>query len=275
MKFSILGYNGFIGKNLIKYLQKNKLDYDTINLDDEFSDESLGHVIYAIGITSDFRTRPFDTVNSHVCRLMDFLKNVNFESFLYLSSTRIYSKSDYSYEEKPVVVNPLDFSDHYNLSKLMGESICLSSSKKNIRIARLSNVIGENFDSDDFLFSLIKDAVKNNQIILNSSSKSEKDYVHIDDVTKILINIATSGKNKIYNVASGKNIRTEEIVEKIIKSTGCKIKDDFNSKSFSFPLISIEKIVTEFGFVPVSALDKIEEIINEYKKNSENRKSVN
>ena len=92
MKFTILGANGFIGSNLVKFLKTKNCEIFTPNIS-EITSENLGHVIYCIGITSDFRERPFDTVNSHVSLLNDFLKNHNFESFLYLSSTRVYMNS--------------------------------------------------------------------------------------------------------------------------------------------------------------------------------------
>jgi len=266
MRFTILGANGFIGSNLTNYLKTKNCEIFTPNIS-EIQSENLGHVIYCIGITSDFRERPYDTVNSHVSLLNDFLKNRDFESFLYLSSTRVYMNSSSTNEANSLIVNPNKFTEIYNISKIMGESICLSSKKPNIRIARLSNVIGKNFESDDFIFSLIHDAIKNKEILLHSQLKSEKDYILVNDVVEILYKISMSGKSKIYNIASGKNLSVEKIMELLKKLTSCKVQIDNNANLNKFKEINIEKIKNEFEFKSKSIEDVIHDLVMEYRDN--------
>jgi nucleoside-diphosphate-sugar epimerase len=157
--------------------------------------KDLGHIIYCIGVTADFRTRPFDTVDAHVCKLLDILKNHDFESLTYLSSTRIYqSSSEPCCEENTIQVNPLDFNDLYNISKIMGEAVCFASGTK-VRVVRLSNVYGGDYNSDNFLSSITRDAILKRKIILNTSLESEKDYISIHDVTDLLLKIAQNGRS--------------------------------------------------------------------------------
>ena len=263
LKFTIFGSKGFIGSKLVEYLTSQGIECDTPDIHDEtIYRRSLGHVIYAIGITSDFRERPFDTVKSHVCLLNDFFKKSNFDSFLYLSSTRIYSNSTSTNEENSLHVNPANFSDLYNISKIMGESICLSFKNSNIRIARLSNVVGKNIESNDFLFSIIKDAVFKKNIKLCTDPNSEKDYIYVDDVVKILPRISQNGDYRIYNVGSGKNTAVKDIVYELKKITGCSVNFDTNSKLHSFPEISINRVIDEFDFNPSELLSKIKEIVS-------------
>ena len=267
MKFTILGSKGFIGSNLVKYLEEEQFDVQALDIDDKklFS-EKLGHVIYAIGVTSDFRTNSFNTIEAHVCILNKLLKNINFDSFLYLSSARIYYGNKSSFEETEIKVNPTNPDNLYNISKIMGESICLSSNKTNVKIARLSNVIGEDFSSNNFVFSLIKDAINKNKIKLETSLESEKDYVSIKDVVRILLEISINGKYKLYNVASGKNIKSQQLLEKIKSITNCSIEISPNAPEYSFPVILIDKIKKEFNFKPTNIIDKIDEIIESYRK---------
>jgi nucleoside-diphosphate-sugar epimerase len=267
MKFTILGSKGFIGSNLVKYLKEEKFDVQALDIDDKklFS-EKLGHVIYAIGVTSDFRTDSFNTIEAHVCILNKLLKNINFDSFLYLSSARIYYGNKNSLEETEIKVNPTNPDNVYNISKIMGESICLSSNKTNVKIARLSNVIGEDFSSNNFVFSLIKDAINKNKIKLETSLESEKDYVSIKDVVRILLEISINGKYKLYNVASGKNIKTQKIVDAINNELDNKIKISDNPTKIIFPNISIKKITDEFKFEPILILDVLPDLINKFKK---------
>jgi len=73
MKFSILGYKGFIGSNLLNFCENQRISYDVVEPDDkQIFKKQLGHVIYSIGLTGDFRERPFDMVEAHVCLLKKF-----------------------------------------------------------------------------------------------------------------------------------------------------------------------------------------------------------
>jgi nucleoside-diphosphate-sugar epimerase len=136
----------------------------------------------------------------------------------------------------------------------------------NIKVVRLSNVCGNNFHSHLFLPSIIRSAVDEGKISIRSSLQSQKDYIHIDDVVKILQKISLAGKFSTYNIAYGKNLKTAEIIDKIKQITNCKVNILPDAPEYSFPQISIERLKSEFNFSPISVLDKIEEMINEYFK---------
>ena len=268
MKFTILGSTGFIGSALISYLKSQHIECVTLDLrTEEISDKSLGHVIYAIG-EPNFKEKPIESIDAHVLKLEKFLKKANFESFLYLSSTKIYYGSTFTDEDSSLVVNPLKFYSLYNISKIMGEAICNLSQKQNVRIVRLSTVTGKNFKTSNFISSIIFDAIRNKEIILKTKLDSKRDYILLEDVVQILPKISISGKNKIYNVAYGQNLKTREIVEKIKEITGCTYKVERDAKEYSYPPISIQKIKNEFNFNPTSSiLTKLNEIIMAFQKN--------
>ncbi len=52
----------------------------------------LGHAFYCIGLTADFRSRPFETIEAHCGLLKEVLSGSRFSSFVYLSSTRVYAR---------------------------------------------------------------------------------------------------------------------------------------------------------------------------------------
>jgi nucleoside-diphosphate-sugar epimerase len=183
MSWTVLGASGIIGRRLTAHLRSVGHIVDTPGRnDDNLYRRPLGHVIYAIGLTADFRQRPYDTVNSHVSVLAELLQQGNFESLLYLSSTRVYARAAGGSEDSPLPVLSQDPSDLYNLSKLMGESLCLQDARAGIRVARLSNVVGgDNAESANFLPSLVREA-RSGRIVLQTAMDSVKDYIHIDDV---------------------------------------------------------------------------------------------
>lgn len=267
MNFTILGASGFIGSQLVNYCSEKGIAYFAPERDDPaIFDRHLGHVIYCIGLTADFRERPFDTVEAHVCKLMKILENTQFDSFLYLSSTRIYKNADDTREEALLRVTPINKDEIFNISKLMGEAVCLASSKPNVRIIRPSNVYGNDYKSNNFLTAVLKEAIVNTKVVLRTSLESAKDYISVDDVVDLICKIALTGKEKIYNVASGVNISNQDLLSEIKKLTGCELEVVPQAETIIFPNINIERLVGEFEFKPVDVMELLKELIIEYQK---------
>ena len=268
-KFTVFGAKGFIGSKLVQLLRRQKIEVFCPERDFIPSpNQNLGHVVYCIGLTSDFRKFPLETVEAHVCKLLEIIKNCVFESFLYLSSSRVYLNAKEGKEISDLSVNPNEFNDLYNLSKLMGESICISMNNPMIKTVRLSNVIGYDFESDNFIYSLIKSAVDTGEISLQSNINNAKDYVMIEDVTNMLVEISLHGKQKLYNLASGMNISNKQILDTIENNTACKINASELGQIQYFPLIDITNLKNEFNFMPDSILDKLPDLIDFYKNNT-------
>jgi nucleoside-diphosphate-sugar epimerase len=247
-----------IGRHFIKFLRARGEDVFAPNReDDSIFSRPLGHVIYAIGITADFRTRPIDTVQSHVCMLADILQRADFASLIYLSSTRVYMGASTSSEDNTFYVRPQDPSDLYNLSKLMGESLCLFCGREGVKIARLSNVVGgEDHDSDNFIPSLIRDARKG-KISLRTDLSSTKDYIHIDDVASLLYEIARTGQSDIYNVASGRQVTHAEWVNRLASLTGCSVEVEAEAPVVQCVPIDVKRVSDEFRFQAKSVFDAL------------------
>ena len=264
--FTIFGGNGFIGSNIVQKLKEDNIEFYIPSKNDEtIFGKDLGNIIYCAGLTSDFRQRPYDTVEAHVSYLSKVLKNTNFESFVYISSTRVYFDSTEGSEAATLSVNPNNLDDLFNLSKLMGESLCLNSQKNNVKIIRVSNVCGNDFGSDNFIYSIIKDAVDRKEIILNTTLASEKDYIRIGDVVNMILAISRNGNEGIYNVASGRNISNGVITNIIKEITHCTVKVSEKAIPIKFPVIQINKIKEEFNFVPLEIEDLIRNLAATYK----------
>ncbi len=269
-EFTVLGASGFVGGHLADYLKEQKRNVYTPSrseLDDgSYLEKELAQAFYCIGITADFRKRPLDTVEAHVSKLLELIKFGKFESLIYLSSTRIYQGSPTTLENQAISVDPTD-SDHlYDISKLMGESLCLSIAHKSIRIARLSNVVGGGDTSDNFLNAVIRDALVKSRVTLKTSLDSSKDYIHVGDVVRILPDIAARGKHIIYNVASGSNITNRALMNALAEITGCTYDVMNDPRLMVFPQISIKRLNDEFQYDPANVLSKLDGIIHELKR---------
>ncbi len=323
MRYTVLGATGFIGMRVAALARSLGHNVCCPSRDENLDGRDLGHVIYSIGITADFRRRPHDTVTAHVTKLQEVLTRTSFDSLVYLSSTRVYARcldpADHSNpaigsnslpdsgscslpsagrvreggavasqlhrrppspalpaegreheatscgrsfqvsssvdswfgisEESVIPVLPTDFSDLYNLSKLMGESIALASSPR-ARVARLSNVVGPDFDSDNFIISVIRDCVRSGRVELQTALDSTKDYVSVDDVAAILLQLGPSGSHSIYNIASGVNTSHEAIVRELIGLTAAAVSVAEGSPTVTFPRIDIRRAATELNYSP-------------------------
>lgn len=267
MKFTVFGASGFIGSHLLEHLEGAGHEcYAPARGDVSVFERKLGHVMYCIGLTADFRQRPFDTVRAHACFLAEVLERADFESLLYLSSTRVYAGAESGEEDARLVAGDL-----YNLSKLTGESLCFASGRGNVRVARLSNVFGGDFFSENFLPSVIRAAITEHHIVLHTPLDMAKDYVSVDDVAGILPRIAVGGKHRIYNVASGRNTSNRELVAKLSEITGCSVNGVSGKATEIFPSIVIRRLEQEFGYSPLNALDCLEWLVEKYRRHGVNQ----
>ena len=265
---TILGASGFIGSHLARRLQQYKLEFQAVKRNEPVPGGNLGNVIYCIGVTADFRSKPFETVDAHVCTLLDFVKRHEFDSLLYLSSTRLYGGGHSTDEEAMLNVRPQSANDLYNLSKLMGESIALNCGRTG-RVARIANVYGEDFTSDNFLPSILRQAASRRKIVFETAPESEKDYVWIHEVVENLIWIAAQGKQQIYNVASGMNVSNAQLAARLQQLTGCEIEFAPGAPAIRFPRINIGRVRGEFGIVPSSVVDDLEWLVQRYRNNDQ------
>jgi len=263
---TVLGSGGFIGSHLARYLQHRGYCCNLPGRGDEsFYTRPLGHVIYAIGLTADFRSRPLDTVEAHVCVLRRLIQTGNFTSLTYLSSTRVYAGLENTAETASLLVNPNAPGDLYNISKLMGESLCLHGGKPNMKVARLSNVVGLRPDPDIFIDQLLNEGCRTGKVTFRTSLTSRKDYLFIDDAVELLTRIALSPETGIYNVASGEGIENGEIAHAMAKEMGFEIAVAPNASTWDFSTIDITKAQTCFQFSPRRFSDYFPAFLQSYR----------
>jgi nucleoside-diphosphate-sugar epimerase len=273
MRFTILGSSGFIGSHLAKALLKNGYDVfcpdrEVLQYPHGFYSKKLGNVLYCIGMTANFRTRPYQTIEAHNFILSNILQFGDFESLTYLSSTRVYEGSTNTSENATLSVNPNNLGHLYNLSKLLGESLCINT-EKNTKIIRLSNVYGFDSKTDNFLSSVLCEASKTGSVTFSTSPNSSKDYISIKDAVLAIPKIATHGTHKIYNLASGENTDNQTISD-FLNKTGIETSFSQNSNEWIFPTIDISRLITEFQLSFSKLEDDLPMLFNLYYQKVQN-----
>lgn len=250
MKFTVLGATGFIGRHVATHLRSRGHEVLTPARDAALVGQSLGHVICAIGLTGDFRERLFDTVDAHVAVVARLLPTIDYESFMYMSSTRVYrglGAGARAHEESALSIVPCRDSV-YDLSKMTGEALCLSQDKSSVRVVRLSNVVGPGMSPHTFLGAVVEEARLTGSVVIRDHPKSAKDYVLIENVSPLVEKVALEGQHRVYNVAAGRNISALEIAS-YLKDVGIHaVFSEISSTPRVFPRIDCSRIVKEFAF---------------------------
>lgn len=264
--YTVLGSTGFIGSHLIRYLNRKGKKYWAPDKSASLHDQALGHVIYCIGLTADFRKRPLDTVEAHVCVLRQLLAQGNFSSLTYLSSTRVYAGVSHTREDSTLFVNPNNPSDLYNLSKLMGESLCMHSGLPLTRVVRLSNIVGIRSDPDIFIDQLLEEGRRTGHVNLRTTLESCKDYLYIDDAVRSLVDIASSSVQGIINVASGQAVSNGQIMKDLHEHMGFSYEVAPDAATWEFSPIDTTRLRTEFDFTPRPFADYFPEFLLQYQK---------
>jgi nucleoside-diphosphate-sugar epimerase len=263
MKFTVFGAAGFIGSPLVAHLRARGHEVQVPSRDGaEMRGRALGHAIYAIGLTGDFRTRPFDTVEAHVGALARLLEGADYESWLFLSSTRVYGTDPSRAtcrEDDPITVTP-SADAVYDLSKLLGESLCMALPRT--RIARLSNVYGAGQGPQTFLGAIVRELGERGEVTIREAPQSSKDYVSLASILPVIESIALRGRHRIYNVASGRPTTHREIAERLAALTGGSVRFAEGAAARQFPRIDISRIAEEFSFAPSNVASDLEALVS-------------
>jgi nucleoside-diphosphate-sugar epimerase len=224
-QYTIIGASGFIGSRLLAALhQRGDSVYTPARGEDGMLRRELGRVFYCAGLTGDFMTRPFDTVEAHVGVVAQVLREAKFDRLIYLSSTRVYDSLG---ERGGRETDVLEFDvtaprNVYDLSKALGENLCLARSGNRAAVARLANVFDWRDEAGGFLSDLLKRARRERVIELPSSPLAGRDYIHADDVIAALLAMDAQGADGVVNVASGLTVSNAEIAD-VLNDAGWKL----------------------------------------------------
>jgi nucleoside-diphosphate-sugar epimerase len=262
---TVLGGTGFIGSRVLDLFPQLGFRCEAPGRGEPLAGRRLGHVVYCIGVTSDFRSRPHDTVEAHVCRLLEVMRTTEWETLLYLSSARLYRRASQTSESSArFEVTPADPDQLYDLTKLAGEALLLADGRRTISV-RISNVYGVDPQAQNFFCSLVRAAVDDGEITLRSAPGSRRDYVSVDDVVRMLAAIVGRGRHRTYNIASGVLVSTADLTAALRQLTGCRVTLASEATTVSEPLIDITRAREELGFVPSRLLQDLPALVERYR----------
>ena len=277
---TLIGGHGFVGRHLWARLKRAGWNCWVPQRDaPQLWQRDLGHVFYCAGLTADHAQRPFDTVEAHASLLNRVLRDGQYESLVYLSSTRLYDGLGDSLgegaatEALPLHLSPDNPRHLYDLSKALGESLCRVAGQGRARVARLACVWSEGDDAEGFLPELLRSVREarlaagsgrsRRQIVrVDSSPHFARDYVHIDDVLDALLALATAPGFAIYNVAGGCNVGNAALFERVGAAGDCTVVAGHDRAAPALPRISIARMTDAFEWRPGDTLDRTARLLS-------------
>jgi nucleoside-diphosphate-sugar epimerase len=252
--YTVLGASGFVGSHLTYSLKKRGANvFAPVRGDEYLFNRKLGCVIYCIGLTNDYANSPANTVEAHSALLARLLEYGNLDRLVYLSSTRLYDEAHTTIETQPLLLSSDKPRHLFDLSKALGENICLTASQGRATVARLSNVYSQAPNSPGFFSELIAQLALNKHLVLESSPYFSRDYVHIDDVIRSILALANNNNQEIINVASGV-ISTNREIANLLERHGWNVSFAHENRSAKVPLCDITQLQS-IGIQPISAID--------------------
>lgn len=255
---TIVGSQGFIGAALLRNLTAAGWDCRAPSRDMTWPvrGQALGHVFYCAGLTGDYLQRAADTVEAHVSLLVRVLESTTWESLVYLSSTRLYDSLGaelIAQENTLLPVSPQVPRHLFDLTKLTGESLCHVLGKGRARVARLASVYNSPEDANGFLPSVlhkVAQAPVGASVVMDSSPHAARDYIHLPDVLRALVDIAVRGTHTVYNVATGENLRNDELGQLVRRLAGRELVFRSQQPVAAPAVIDIDRLQQDFHWRP-------------------------
>ncbi len=216
----ITGAYGLVGQNFIFPLNwvVTRIKFDEIPENCEMADYIIHGAGY--GQPHKFLADEMATIRANTTlteKLFSKLKPGG--SFLFISTSEVYSGADSPYKETSIgTTTPAHPRASYIESKRCGEAICQAFRRKGykVKIARLALAYGPGTKKGDnrVLHSIIEQALKGD-IKLLDRGEAKRTYCYITDATKMMLNILMFGSDCVYNVGGRSEITIALLAEMI------------------------------------------------------------
>lgn len=243
MKVLVLGGNGFIGKNLSKYLLKKGMDVKVF--DSTAPEERLDRIEYIVGnffeekdlipylFNIDVVIHAISSINPgnsnilymqgynndfvYSVKLADYSVKYGFRLVFLSSGGTVYGKQKIMPIKEETLPRPIN---HYGNIKLCIENtyhIFNTQMNADIKIVRIANPYGPGQDYKrgvGFIDAVVKSALQNTVIHIFGDGTVIRDYIYIDDVCAMIEAIIRyKGQEEIFNVGTGVGTSQTQIIE--------------------------------------------------------------
>ena len=207
----------------IKYYKCSLLNFRDLNTIVKFiKPVKIIHLGSLVDLNRSFQIarRGIHTNIEGTLNLLESLRNVPFDLFVYASSVEVYGNGPIPFRENQREVPP----SPYAISKLAGEHFINFYSKiynYPISILRLSTCYGPGQNKNKLIPSIIKSALASRPIKVGQTNQN-RNFIYIKDLIKAMGKVLVKPKaiNEILNIGNEESISIEKIIESIKILTG-------------------------------------------------------
>ena len=268
-KILVTGSSGFIGKKIVKRLDRSELITDSNNSeridlqnrDQVMKLDSADMVIHLGGKTPQNELKWSEYFDNNVIGTLNILEyciQKKVKKMIYVSSY-VYGNPKYCPIDENHPINP---HNAYTESKYLGERLCefyCNRSDLNLIILRPFNIFGESM-REGFLITNLINSVKTGKKLTIVNKNSKRDFLHVDDFVDLIVKLIDYDfKFEVFNVGAGISYSFEDIIKKIERITSQKINADYeeNKEIFIDEITSdISKIKNKTNWQPRIKFDE-------------------
>lgn len=188
-------------------------------------------------------------------------KNNNIKKFIFASSSSVYGDNNNIEQSENDILSPLSM---YAITKMIGEKYCKFFNEAfNLETISLRqfNVYGPrqnpNGDYAAVIPKFIEKVKSNISPYIYGDGNQSRDFIFVEDIANFILKILLDKKIKlngdVFNIASGKAIKINEVLENIKKNYNSNISPIYMDKREGDILSSkanINKIKQEFNWEP-------------------------
>lgn len=197
-------------------------------------------IIHLAAITAlpDCETNSVNTINTNVSGTMNILncaRKWNVPHVIFASTSAVYENNKEKIFTEDLVVSPRLW---YSLSKKMAEEVCESyRTNYNMKITtlRFFNVFGPRQDihrkNPPLLNYLVREIKEGGSPMLHSDGEQKRDYIHVDDVVKLIDICLDKSPNDTFNVCTGTLISVNQIVKYVLEVFNSNITPQYRDAS--------------------------------------------
>ena len=238
-------------------------------------------IIHLAAITAlpDCEINVVETIDVNVAGTVNVLecaRKWNVPHVIFSSTSAVYENNKEKLFTENLNINPRLW---YSLSKQMAEEVCESyriNYDMSITTLRFFNVFGPRQDihrkHPPLINYIVRELRNNNSPILHSDGKQKRDYVHVDDVVRLIDICLEQKPDDTFNVCSGTLISVNEIVDCIRELFESNIEPVYKDASKlwdnypelfdgSYPL-SKEIVAKETNKYSIGSYEKAKELLN-------------
>ncbi len=264
----VIGKNSYIGEYLTLFLRANGINVITLSSSDcnflQFDQvaekfDSLGNSqisIVFLAVINKNISNNYQAYHQNITMVNNLIKATsrsNISSLVYLSSVDVYGRSPILPITEQTRIDPDSL---YGLAKYSCERLLLLSENINfpISVLRIPGVFGKSRSDTSVIGRMIASAISDGRIIISGKGDALRDYVCLNDLSKIILLILNKKYRGILNVAKGESMSIFDIAKCISQELNIKIEiisteKDERSFDLVFDNAKIKEILPNFSFM--------------------------